>query len=94
MGPCKGAVDKVCAMNLTVYGQLDPDESLLKAIFAWAEARGGVQTLTVVAHQRVPMGSRICKWPGSLTYDFLLDDSRRAYAARQLPNGAIKCPFR
>ncbi len=80
-------------MIVKLYGSPDRNPALLEAIKAYAESQGAV-LLTVMAHQRVPITARHCKSPGSLTYEFLLNDDKNAQAGRQAANLVITVPWR
>lgn len=79
-------------METKFYGRQDADSRLLVAIVTYAEAQGA-ERLTVAMHQRVPLDSKPCRRPGSLTYDFKLDDNPWQ-AGKQLANGRVIVPFK
>ena len=79
-------------MEVKLYGKQDADSALLVAVTKYAEEQGASR-LTVSMHQRAPLDSKPCRRPGSLTYDFQLDD-QPWLAAKQLANGKVFVPFR
>lgn len=79
-----------CEMEVTLYGKEDNDPTLLQRVRDYAEAQG-CKRLTVAMWQRKEPSGRPCGFPGSVTYEFIMDGGRPK-TARQFKNGEVVCP--
>lgn len=75
-------------MEVRQYGKPDADDTLLRMVMNLAQQRDA-KLLWLILKPRVPMGARPCQHPGSLTYEFSLDNGPMM-AVRQYASGKIE----
>jgi len=72
---------------MKVYGTPDPDPTAIDLLLKEVE---GLEVAYIIHHQRVDIGARACRWPGSLRVQAVLKD-QTVVSVRQLkPGGPAK----
>ena len=68
---------------MITYGTPDPDTTAFDRLMREVE---GLEIAYIIHHQRVDMGARACRWPGSLRVQAVLKD-RTVVTVRQMKPG-------
>jgi hypothetical protein len=77
-------------VSTKIFGQPDADPTLLNSVLTRIDELGVADTM-LLCHQRVPINSKPCQHPGSLTYEVVIDG--RARRAHQTFSGKIELDF-